>query len=431
MASSLANLKKYDVYVYYTLVAGEALYRGDIRRASVYGDMALKQNDEIGHPLANAHNCLLKAQIMLELREYGKACEYLDQAFHLAQKIQAHYLEFSCLLTGAYFSFCRGDEEKGLEYLRKALVIGREQGCYLPFIWLPAVMPRLCTKALAAGIEKEYVKEFIHRYNFAPPNTTGDMNNWPYPLKVYILGRFRVLKDDQPLDYGQKAWQKPMDLLKALISSGEKEVDIWQLIDAFWPEVDGDASHHAFETTLYRLRKLLGKTDILILKNNRLTLDLRYCWVDAWAFEELLETAETLGKGNSQAEQTNIKEAMSLTGKALQLYQGPFLGHTEQSWSISFRERLHAKFIRHTIRLGRYWEETGQWDRAVECYQKALEVDDLVEEFYLRLMNCYHKIGQKSEVIRIYDRCRKTLSVALGIELSPEIQALYKRILLI
>ena len=43
------------------------------------------------------------------------------------------------------------------------------------------------------------------------------------------------------------------------------------------------------------------------------------------------------------------------------------------------RERLRDKYLRHSEALGRYWEHIGSWARALECYLKVLEVDDLAE----------------------------------------------------
>ncbi len=65
------------------------------------------------------------------------------------------------------------------------------------------------------------------------------------------------------------------------------------------------------------------------------------------------------------------------------MYGGDFLpGDYRQSWTISMRERLKSRFIRLVGRLGNYYEEARQWEDVTECYQKALEVDDLQEEFF-------------------------------------------------
>ena len=49
-------------------------------------------------------------------------------------------------------------------------------------------------------------------------------------------------------------------------------------------------------------------------------------------------------------------------------------------------------------------------------YQRGLEVDDLAEEFYQRLMECCIKMGRKAEAIKVYERCRATLKAVLGVE---------------
>jgi DNA-binding transcriptional activator of the SARP family len=54
------------------------------------------------------------------------------------------------------------------------------------------------------------------------------------------------------------------------------------------------------------------------------------------------------------------------------------------------------------------WEEKGNIEKAVECYKKSLEADNLAEGFYRRLMLCYHKLGRQAEAIEVYERCRKT-----------------------
>jgi DNA-binding SARP family transcriptional activator len=56
-------------------------------------------------------------------------------------------------------------------------------------------------------------------------------------------------------------------------------------------------------------------------------------------------------------------------------------------------------------------------------------VDELAEELYRRLIMCYQRLDRKAEALSVYNRCKKTLSSALGIEPSPETQALYQKIL--
>ena len=69
-----------------------------------------------------------------------------------------------------------------------------------------------------------------------------------------------------------------------------------RLAELLWPESDGDMAHHSFIVALSRLRKLLGKEEALVLKEGRLSLSNRHCWVDVWAFERFLRQAEKARK---------------------------------------------------------------------------------------------------------------------------------------
>ncbi|MEW6377117.1 MAG: bacterial transcriptional activator domain-containing protein [Thermodesulfobacteriota bacterium] len=92
---------------------------------------------------------------------------------------------------------------------------------------------------------------------------------------------------------------------------------------------------------------------------------------------------------------------------------------------VSLHERLRSKFLEGIEKLGRYWQESGQWGKALDCYLKGLEVDDLAEELYQGLIACYLNLGQKAKALSAYNRCKRTLSSTLGIEPSGETKALY------
>ena len=152
--------------------------------------------------------------------------------------------------------------------------------------------------------------------------------------------------------------------------------------------------------------------------------DGRYCWVDVWAFEHVLEEAGTHWKEGL------MDRAVQLTEKAIQMYKGPFLGQEiEQPSTVSISERLRIKFLESVGRLGLYWRQAEQWEKAIECYQRGLEVDDLAEEFYQELMDCYQHVGQKAKALSVYNRCKRILSSTLGIEPSSKTEVIYKSLL--
>uniref|UniRef100_UPI001B8D7254 AfsR/SARP family transcriptional regulator n=1 Tax=Kuenenia stuttgartiensis TaxID=174633 RepID=UPI001B8D7254 len=108
-------------------------------------------------------------------------------------------------------------------------------------------------------------------------------------VKDIHAGRFTLLKEDSPVSMSGKVPRKPLELIKAIISLGSKEVSIDRVTNMLWPDTEGDMAHHAFESTLYRLRRLIGNDAAIKLQGGHLSLDSRYCWVDVWVFERLLE----------------------------------------------------------------------------------------------------------------------------------------------
>jgi DNA-binding SARP family transcriptional activator len=398
-----------------------ALLRGDISHAMFHADWALSSSVEAGSPYTLGFSHIVNAEVKHGLAKHEEAKDHLGQVFGIGQRIKAKVYEFSALLLAALFAFDGEEEELGWTSLRKALTLGRERGYFYHYLDLPKGITRLCIKALEAGIEVEYVQELIRRCHIEPDPPPLHLENWPWPLNIISLGRFGLLKDGKPHRFIKRAQQKPLSMLKVLISLGGKEVREDEISDVLWPEADGDLAHESFATNLHRLRKLLGYPAALEFRDGRLTLDEKYCRVDAWAFERILDAV-----GNKHKEGLT-EGALQPIEKAIRIYKGPFLAdEVEQPWLVPFRERLRNKFLRGVTRLGHYWEKVGQWERALQCYQRGLEMESLAEELYQNLMACYLRLGRKAEALTVYNHCRRVLLTILGVEPSSKTQAIYR-----
>ena len=275
---------------------------------------------DITHTTGRCH--LQNAYVLHALGRHREAADYLAQTFDFAREIKSKYLEYSALVARALFAFDRGEEASGLKSLRSAMTLGREGGYFGVWGPLPYDLARLCMKALEYGIEVEFVQEIIRRHKMMPDHPPLYLENWPWPVKICVLGKFELFKDGQPVQFNRKAQKKPLLMLKAMIALGGKDIDEERLMDILWPEADGDQAYSALTTTLSRLRQLLGEK-VLEVQAGRVTLNPRYCWVDVWAFEGLADKAEDLWRGSHSGD--GQAEALQLMGKAVELYQGPFL----------------------------------------------------------------------------------------------------------
>ena len=432
METTLEESRRHGLCQHHYLVAWYHLLTGNLTRAALSAETASKLAEETGMYFTKILCHIVMAQVLHEKGEYQNATTHLTLAKRLVKRSGSLLLEYMCLIKEAQFGLDRDigkTEPEEPVALRKAMELGRKQG-YLDLFswWQPSDMTRLCTKALAEGIEVDYVQNLIRKHNLLPDVLPPDLENWPWSLKIFTLGKFELLKDEKPIRFSGKVQKKPLLVLKALIALGGKDIREEQIADLLWPEAEGDAAYSALTTTLFRLRGLMGTEKAIKVQEGKATLDPRYCWVDAWAFEKILEHIENLWENSELKE--NSSEMMHMTEKAIGLYKGHFLPADEgHFWTISCRERLQAKFRRLIIRLGDNLETARQWEKAVGNYQRGIEMDGLAEEFYQRLMVCHERLGQRAEAIAVYRRLKNTLSAVFGIGPSPKTKAIYKTII--
>lgn len=396
---------------YHFLSAFLALAKGDSRLAIEHGKSNLAVIERSGVPFGIAITHIALANAYVETGAYDKAKIRLAEAAAIGHGMKSKVIEYSCAVSKAHMAMEKGRDKTCLEYMRKALSLTKEMGFVNIFFNRRPVMSRLLAKALEAGIETIQAQELIQKFRLEPPEAAPE--TWPYPIKIYTLGSFSIFKDGEQIAFSGKAQQKPLSLLKAIIALGRPDVEAEQLTDALWPDADGDTAYISLKTTLHRLRQMLGTEEIIRFDEGMLSLATQYCWVDIWAFKRLAEAA-----------------GMEAAEKAFETYKGSFLpGDKACSWAMSRAERLRNKFVRLSDRLGHFYEGNRNWEKAVELYNRALETDELEEEFYRRLMSCYHYLERPADAARVYNRCRSTLQTALGVKPSPETEAVYRKLI--
>jgi LuxR family maltose regulon positive regulatory protein len=264
------------------------------------------------------------------------------------------------------------------------------------FARFPLQMAKLCIEALRSGAIRQ--------------------RSWRF--KVFVLGRFQLLKDDVPIGIPRQQQRKPLELLQALIALGGTDVGAVKLTDALWPDSEGDAGYHALESALYRLRRMLGAPSAVVMAGGRLTLDRRQVWVDMWAFESELRTG--YADGSSAAERLARLRA---------LYPGHFIEQqVEKTWAVEKRQILRERFVRAIGDFARNYQKRGLWQEAAGVYRFGIEVDSLDEELHRGLILCHRELRHYAAAVKVYRRCSELLLTRLGVQPSPDTQALYRSV---
>ncbi len=340
--------------------------------------------------------CLDTTRVALALDNLDSAEKSLQQAETVARIMGSDLLayESSLLRTGLHFK--RREMDHFRQSLHHTLKLGNRHGFLTFMLWEPDCMTKLFFEALEMNLESDFVQRIIHAHKLVPPAKTVVAECWPWQIRIHTLGQFILESKGRVLSKGLGS--KPVSLLKALILCGSQNVNVTHLEEILWPDADGDAAHDSFKVTLRRLRKLLQLPEALILKHNHLSLNPKICWTDVDTFRNLLQ----------QAKQSDGEERITLLKKAFDLYQGPFLDQDDRLPATKMRESLFNPYQQLTLELGSHYEETEP-DRAIQLYEKSLDVHDSMEIIYQHLITCHLKSGHQGEALATYQRCCRSL----------------------
>ncbi len=395
--------------IYYHFQAWYHLHENNIN--------GVRENVLIARKLAgDAGNAIVEIFIDAGYAKYlfltGETASALNLVHAIRKKsmdIGSKTMAFLSYVPEADHYLASGDQQNCLKVLPDLFNITKT---YSAIWWRDQEFSRFCALALENNIAEEYVKEIIARHKLRPP---VDFNNdtWPFPVKIYTLGQFRIVINNETVKSSGKVQKKPLELIKTLIALGGRDVRDDLIAEALWPDAESDSAYDCLRTTVKRVRKLLNVKEVIGFSEGKLSFNPEYCWVDAWTFEHMLSTTDP---ADMQIE------------KALNLYHGNFLDNEPDNYPIlSTRERLRQKFTDTIRQLGLNHENECRWQQAIDVYQQGLEVDDLVEIFYQGLMHCYYQLGLATELEKVYQHCYQLFENKLGIAPSSETNNLYQQ----
>jgi DNA-binding SARP family transcriptional activator len=404
-----------------------ATVRGDAARALHLLRLNSNVSETLGYGFV-PFTLFARAQIEWQLGRRREAKESLGEARQSAQETESHLVLHACDLLESDFAW-EDDREHALVCLRRGFAVARERG-YFNMIWfLRSTMARVAVRAFEHGIEMEHVRAYVVKHHLFPDHVPPRVEAWPWQYRLRVLGSFELTQDNPQVAPPNAAGETrhrglrgmPLRLLRAILAFGARGVRESQLIDALWPDAEGDAARRVFDTTLHRLRRQLGADQVLRLSDGRVFLDSRSCWIDIWALEDIITEVE---REVSARGRLSILE--DLAGRLISVYRGPLLGDgADDGWALGPRERIAGKFLRAAEPLGRALENGGAFGEAAALYRRVLEGHPLVEPFCAAQMRCVLAAGCAAEAARIFEEYRARLVASRQAEPGSEIAGLY------
>ena len=422
MQRRLSPSRRMDLAYFHHLQANLEQRLGHYGSSAKAAEQAVDLARETGLPSVQVPHFLARlahSRISAGDREGGMRA--MEDAIATASEIDRKTFEQQRELVFVDEDIVAGETDRATARLAAVLTHYRTRGTVVFLRNRPDLAARLANYALMHGIDTEFVRMLIERNSLDAPVDASP--EWPFRLRVRALGGFDLTRDGVPIRFTGKAQQRPLDLLKLLVALGSGDVDTQQLTTALWPDADGDAAKASFDTTLFRLRKLLDVDRALVLSAGKLSLARAVAWTDVGALRAVLDAAEDTGQQGRSAE-----SAAQVARRLLDAYPGPLLGAEEHAWMAKPRDALRARFVRTLSRLGERLEQRGDFATAIDVYRRGLEADNLAESFYRGLMRSLASTGDQVEALNAFRRCRELFSIVLGVKPSAETDLLSREI---
>jgi DNA-binding SARP family transcriptional activator len=238
-------------------------------------------------------------------------------------------------------------------------------------------------------------------------------------MEIRILGPFEVLDGGDPVALGGR---KQRALLAALALSPGRAVAASRLIEDLWGEEAPDTAPKMVQIHVSQLRKVLPP-GVLVTRPPGYQLDVAPRQVDAFCAEELLRRGrETLAEDDPRAASEALAEALALwRGPALVEFAEPFAA-AEARRLEELQLSLTEEWIEAQLALGRGAEAVGE-------IEALIARQPLRERPRGQLMLALYRSDRQAEALAAYQDARRVLSEELGIDPSPALRELERRIL--
>jgi DNA-binding SARP family transcriptional activator len=244
-------------------------------------------------------------------------------------------------------------------------------------------------------------------------------------MEFGVLGPLEVRVEGNTVALGGA---KQRALLAVLLLHAGEVVSAERLVDELWGEEPPASAAHTVQVFVSRLRKALSEAGAerqpLETRAPGYALRLEPGELDLHRFEAQIRAGrERLETGDARAAAGAFREALALwrgpplADFAYERFAQTAIARLEEMRVAALADRIKADLV-----LGRHHELVGEIEELVAEHP-------LHERFYGQLMLALYRCGRQAEALEAYQQARRTLVDELGIDPSPTLHRLERRIL--
>lgn len=245
------------------------------------------------------------------------------------------------------------------------------------------------------------------------------------PLRIYLTGRVG-LEGEHGVDQEMLGGRQGRLALVRLVLERHRPLPLDALANALWGEELPRTWETSLRAVVSKLRSVLVALDpALGIRSDAgcYQLVVGDAWVDVEAAVNAVDRAE----GGLRRGETSV--AWSEATVAASIARRPVLPGEDRPWVNELRDRLRGCSVRALDVLAAVYLADDQRPLALAVARELVELEPLREAGYRSLMRAHHAAGERAEALRAHAELRAMLVEELGVEPSPETEAVYLRIL--
>jgi LuxR family maltose regulon positive regulatory protein len=362
------------------------------------------------------------ADVALEKYQLSRAENLFDALLQTGERRQFNIPLGMVHFGLAYIHLATGRAESGLAHARAALALLERTRAIQLFLDQGERTKVVCNALAAAGEDSPFlqrVRELLpgKRQKLAAVAVTQST------IVVRCLGNLRVLVNG--VDIPQERWvsTKARDLLAYFVTFRGDRIPAERIFDGVWVEKPGRGLT-AFHTALSRMRSALKTGDstlrFVFVEAGEYWLDQPRFSIDVEEFDAALAKAHAASADDTAAHWYD---------HAINLYQGEYLQNLYYDWLLPERRRLSRAYLESLRALADHHFIHGRYTHSLELLQRALRVDNLIEDLHCQAMRVYAALGDRAGLARQYQELKELLANEIGMEPLTATNNLYNRLL--
>ncbi len=247
-------------------------------------------------------------------------------------------------------------------------------------------------------------------------------------LRVRLCGGLEVEANGISLPDALVGGRQGRLVLAYLVCERHRAVRREELAELLWGDRPPDSWTASLSAVVSRLRRLftearLDGADAIVSTAGSYQLVL-----PADAVVDLEELVGAVDEAEAATSTGDAPTAGEAAARAESIAARGFLGD-DCDWVDRQRDVVRDLRVRAMTALSGAQLGAGSASRAVDAARDALALDELREASHRQLMRSLCAAGERAEALRVWERCRTTLVEELGVDPSPETEAVYLEVL--